>query len=248
MLFVKTKQSKKQLDLTSKHLAFISSPKKIAMKPNKFLILALSVLLYWQLLPGQMLYRGNFLVGANVGFSKAQTERNISINDQETKGEGPSSTQFSIAPNIGYFLADNFVLGIGLDYTLSSVKQPNEDRTDDSDLLFGPFVRYYLPVDNDMAIFLVTNFGFGNSSDETLVGTNTKSINTNIFAVGVGPGFTIYSRNGIGLEAIFKYNYARSKFDTEDAGVKTTTKAITNQFDIGLGIQFYFSGLKRVGN
>ncbi len=218
------------------------------MKPHKFLIASLCVLLFGQVSPGQMLNQGNFLVGANVGFSRAQTERNVSTNNQETKGEGPASTQFSIAPNVGYFLADNFALGIGLDYTLSSVKQPNEDRTDDSDLLFGPFVRYYIPIDNDMAVFLVTNFGFGNSSDETLVGTNTKRINTNIFAVGVGPGFTIYSSNGIGLEAIFKYNFARSKFDTEDAGIKTTTKAITNQFDIGLGVQFYFGGLKRLGS
>jgi hypothetical protein len=211
------------------------------------LAIFLAGLLWSQLLIGQTLDRGNFLVGTNLGFSRAQTERSLKIGSESEKGEGPSSTQFNVAPNLGYFLADNFVLGIGLDYTLSSVKQPNEDRTDDSDLLFGPFGRYYFPLNNDMAVFFVTTFGFGNSSDETLVGTNTKSINTNIIAVGAGPGFTIFSSNGIGIEAIFKYNYARSTFDTEDAGIKTTTKSITNQFDIGLGIQLYFGGLKRIG-
>jgi hypothetical protein len=205
-------------------------------------------LLWSQMLSGQMLDKGNFLVGTNVGFSRAQTENSVTSSGEEEKGEGPSSMQFNLAPNIGYFLADNFTLGIGLDYTLGSVKQPNEDRTDDSDLLFGPFARYYFPINNDMAVFLVTTFGFGNSTDETLVGENTKRINTNIFAVGAGPGFTIFSSDGIGIEAIFKYNYARSTFDTEDAGVKITTKSITNQFDIGLGIQLYFGGMKRIGS
>ncbi|MBK9014484.1 MAG: outer membrane beta-barrel protein [Saprospiraceae bacterium] len=218
------------------------------MKLNNLFVLFLSGLLWSQSVAGQILDRGNFLVGTNVGFSRAQNENSVSSSGQDVKGEGPSSTQFNIAPDIGYFLADNFVLGIGLDYTLSSVKQPNEDRTTDSDLLFGPFGRYYFPLDNDMAVFFVTTFGFGNSSDETLIGTNTKSVNTNILAIGAGPGFTIFSSSGIGIEAILKYNYARSTFDTEDAGVKITTKSITNQFDIGLGIQFYFSGLKRVGS
>lgn len=208
----------------------------------------LAVLLSSQLTIGQTLDRGNFLVGANLGFSRAATERSVTTDGDKEKGEGPSSMQFNIAPNLGYFLVDNLVLGIGLDYTLSSVKQPNEDKTDDSDLLFGPFVRYYFPFNDDMALFLVSTFGFGNSSDETLIGTTTKSINTNIIALGVGPGFTIFSRNGVGIEAIFKYNYARSAFDTEEGGVKTSTKSLTNQFDIGLGLQFYFGGMKRIGS
>lgn len=217
------------------------------MKMNKLFLLSLTALLFSQVLQGQMLDQGNFLVGANVGFSRAETERTVSAIGQDVAAEGPSSMQLNVAPDIGYFLLDNFVLGIGLDYTLSNVKQPNADRTEGSNILFGPFARYYYPFDDDMAVFFVTNFGFGNSSDETVAGASTQSVNTNIFAVGVGPGFTIFSSRGIGIEAILKYNYARSKFDTEEGGVTTTTKSISNQFDIGLGIQFYFGGLKRVG-
>ena len=144
----------------------------------------------------------------------------------------------------GYFLFNNFTLGIGLDYTSSTETRAGEDKTKDSDLLFGPFARYYFPF-GDKAIFLQGNFGFGNSADNLTIGTEKQNINTNILAVGAGPGFTIFSNDAIGLEALVKYNYARSKFDLDIAGVKTTTTTKTNQIALSLGIQVYFAGLKR---
>ena len=64
-------------------------------------------------------------------------------------------------------------------------------------------------------------------------------------AFGAGPGFTIFSNDGIGIEALVKYNYARSKFDIDIAGEKTTTTTKTNQIALSLGVQFYFSGLRK---
>jgi hypothetical protein len=40
-----------------------------------------------------------------------------------------------------------------------------------------------------------------------------------------------------------KYNYARSKFDLDIDGVKTTTITKTNQVALSLGLQLYFAGL-----
>lgn len=213
----------------------------------KLLLTAIASLLLAIGLNGQILQKGNFVVGSTLGFSSADSKVTLSTNDVEDESAGPSSLQFGISPNVGYFVADNFALGIGMDYTFSSLKEPNEDRTDDTDLLFGPFGRAYLPVGEDMAFFLEAGFGFGTSSDDQFIGEEKQSIRTNVFAVGVGPGFTIFSSQAIGIEAMFKYNYARSKFDTEAGGIKTTTKTITNQFDIGIGLQFYFSGVEKAG-
>lgn len=105
-------------------------------------------------------------------------------------------------------------------------------KRNNPDLLFGPFFRFYLPPEEDIAFFLEPNFGFGNSSDDQFIGEGKQSVKTNIFAIGVGPGFTVLSSKGIGLEAIFKYNFARSKFNTEIAGVQTVSITTTNQFDI----------------
>ena len=186
-------------------------------------------------------------MGSTVGFSTADSKVSYSTNNVDEEGEGPSALQINVAPNVGYFIVDNFALGIGMDYTFSSVEEPNQDKTTDSDLLFGPFMRAYLPVGDDMAFFLETDFGFGNSSDEQFIGEDKQSINTNIFAIGVGPGFTILSNSDMGIEALFKYNFARGQFNTESGGIKTTTTTKTNQFDIAIGVQFYFGGIRRIG-
>ena len=205
------------------------------------LFLCFSTLLYFTA-SAQILDKGNFMIGSTVGFSTANSK--VSTGGEES--EGLRAQQFNVAPAIGYFVLNNFALGLGADFTLNSVTEPSQDKTTDSDLLFGPFARYYLPMGENVALFLVGNFGFGNSQDEQLVGTTKQSISTNIFAVGAGPGITVYSKGGFAIESVLKYNYARSKFDTENAGVTTSTSTRTNQFSLSLGMQYYFGGLRRV--
>lgn len=196
------------------------------------------------LVQAQFTDRGNFVVGATFGFSTSSS--NISLNNADEEGEGPSSLQFSFTPRIGYFLQDQFALGLSMDYTSSSLEEPNSDRTEDTDLLFGPFARYYFPLESEAFFFVEGSFGFGNSTDDQYLGDDRQSINTNIFATGFGPGFTIISRNGIGIEAIFKYNYARSRFNTDIGGIQQETITRTNQFDVSVGVQYYFSGVRPV--
>lgn len=200
------------------------------------------VLFFTCTLSAQVMDQGNFVVGSLMGVSTANSK--VSTGGVESKGL--SAYQFSIAPNIGYFFADNLAAGLGVDFTRSRVQQPDQEETDDSDLLFGPFLRYYLPVDDQVALFLAANFGFGNSTDVQDIAGSRQSIQTNIFAAGVGPGFTIYAPSGLGLEAILKYNFARSKFDTEIGGVSASSTTRTNQFALSLGLQYYFGGVKPV--
>ena len=198
-------------------------------------------LLAAQLLSAQLTSSGNFVVGSSFGFSSATSniiQESVGGTDE---GEGPSSIQLSISPKIGYFVQDELAVGIGLDYTFSEVREPNEDRRTDSDLLFGPFARYYLPVGEDVAVFLEANFGFGNATDNLNIGGETRNISTNIFATGFGPGLTVFSNESLGVSAIFKYNFARSKFDIEIDGIKQETITRTNQFDFSVGIAFYFA-------
>ncbi len=194
----------------------------------------------------QVLDQGNFMMGSTVGFSVAESKVTLQSSNNNQEGKGPTSSQFNIAPSVGYFVVDHFALGIGMDYTYSAIRNPNEDKVDGSNLLFGPFFRYYVPVGEDVAVFLVTNFGFGNSSDNQTIGTQLQEVSSNIFAVGVGPGFTIFSNSAIGLEALFKYNFARSTFDTTIGGIATTTVTRGSQFDLSLGVQFYFGGVQRI--
>jgi hypothetical protein len=189
--------------------------------------------------------KGNFVIGSTLGFSSANSKITQDDGDGDVESIRPTSTQFNISPSLGYFLMDEFVLGIGLDYTNNSVDQGEGENNLDSDLLFGPYARYYMPVTEDMAFFLEANFGFGTSTDNLEIAGQTQNISTNIFAFGLGPGYTIFSSNAIGIEALIQYNYARSNFDTDIGGEKRNTTTRTNQFDFSIGFQFYFGGVEK---
>ena len=197
---------------------------------------------------GQFTAQGNFMMGSTLGFSAANSTITQDYGTGDVAKENPTYTQFSIAPSVGYFLIDNLALGIGLDYTFNQVKNPNQATNKDSDLLFGPFARYYVPMTDDMSFFLEANFGFGNSSDDQDVGGVPQNISTNIFAIGVGPGFTIFSSEAVGIETLVKYNYARSDFDTNIGGVRAKTMTRTNQFDFSVGFRFYFTAITKAQN
>jgi hypothetical protein len=213
------------------------------MRKVGYFILAALISLGLQL-EAQVTSGGNFIIGSTLGLSTAKSKITLDSGEGNIETDSPSSSQFSFSPMVGYFIVENLAVGIHMDYTSSEVKEPNLDRTTDSDLLFGPLARFYLLVGDDMAFFLEGGFGFGNSNDEKYIGEGRQRINTNIFAYGVGPGFTIFSNDAIGIEALLKYNYARSNFDTEIAGIERNTTTRTNHFDFSVGFQFYFSALR----
>lgn len=218
------------------------------MTNMKQILLTFGCLLAFQLAFSQnFTSRGNFMMGVAGGFSTNKSDVSVSGSSPGDKAEGPRATQWNVAPRIGYFLFDNFNLGIGLDYTFSRSEQPGADPAEDSDLLFGPFARAYALAGEDLAFFLEGSFGFGNSSANILVGTTPQNISTNITSFGVGPGFTVMSDHGVGLEMLLKYNFSRSKFDTNINGVSRQTTTNSNSFALSVGLQFYFGGFQRAG-
>ena len=196
---------------------------------------------------------GNLLLRDPLGFSTANSTVEIANAGQSVSNQGTRATQFNISPRIGYFVAGNFAIGIGLDYTLNEIREPldlsdpdTEYKTEfDSDLLFGPFARYYIPVGTDKAFFLQANFGFGSSEDQIQVGEDPQTISNDVLAASIGPGFTIYSTDAIGIEAIVKYNWARSNATYNFQGESNETTTFTNQLDFSIGFQVYFTRLQR---
>jgi outer membrane protein W len=197
--------------------------------------------------------RGNFVIGSRIGFSTAKSSIEVQSTTGTIKGDGGSSSQFNLAPAIGYFFAENFVFGVGMDWLRTSSKTgvdvsgggaaPQESRN--NNVLFGPFARYFFPTGDDKAFFLGSSVSFGNS-DNVFTGSDnvTQSIYTSLLTIGVGPGFTIYSNNGLALEALVKYNFARSNSEIDIQGIKRTSLSWTNALDFSVGVQYYFGGFR----
>lgn len=193
----------------------------------------------------QSLQRGNFMIGSTLGLSTASSR----VEQGGAETEGLSARLIQVAPSMGYFVLENLAVGIGADFTVDRVSDPELGSTrDNSNLLFGPFGRYYLPLDDNVAFFGLTNFGFGNSTSEKVISGQPEGIRNNIFAFGIGPGLMVYTKGGFSLEAIVKYNHARSRFETTAGGTQVITITRTNQVGISLGVQYYFGGFRAVGS
>ncbi len=215
------------------------------MRTSK-LILALCLI-------GNLLYAqtesGNFLIGSSLGFSTSSSTVKVTSGESTTTGQGTEAQQFNIAPKVGYFIQENLAVGIGIDYTLNRVKEPEnvlDENTDfnisyDSDLLFGPFGRAYLPIGDDKAFFLETSIGFGSSRNEIDIEGDNQVTTNNVLALGFGPGFTIFSGDNFGIEALVKYNWARSNSSINFQGINNETTNKTNALDFSVGFQYYFA-------
>jgi outer membrane protein W len=196
--------------------------------------------------------RGNFVIGTRLGFSGAKSTVDVQAASGSIKGDGGSSFQLNLAPGIGYFVTNNFAIGVGMDLIrsnsstgvdLSGGTGASQESTNNN-VLFGPFIRYFMPLGDDKAFFIGSTLGFGNSKNQFTANNVTQSINTSLFTVGVGPGFTIYSNNGLALEALVKYNFANSDSKIDVQGIQRTSKTWTNAVDFSVGVQYYFGGFR----
>jgi hypothetical protein len=202
----------------------------------------------------QPTHRGNFVIGSRIGFSTAKSSVDVQSSSGSIKGDGGSSSQFNISPGIGYFFMDNLVIGISMDW-LATHSSTGVDlsggtaaaqQSDNNNLLFGPFIRYFLPINGDKAFFIGTTLGFGNSRNQFIADAKVQTINNNLLTIGIGPGFTIYSHNGLALEALAKYNFASSVSEINVQGIQRTSKTWTNALDFSVGLQYYFPSFKSV--
>lgn len=220
------------------------------MKVAKLIVAAAGLLLATATMNAQSnvacLSKGNFAIGSRIGFSAATTDIQVDGAGAAASG-GNSSTQFTLTPTIGYFFGRNFVVGMGMDYIGNASKDKSNNsttgtqKTSDSKVLFGPFVRYYLPVADDQAFFIGAVSGFGNSNTNVTVNQQPQSVRTNLTSLGIGPGYSIFANNCVSMEAQIKYNYGTSRNTVNVNGVSNTTRTNTNAWDFVVGFHYYFT-------
>jgi hypothetical protein len=196
--------------------------------------------------------RGNFMIGTSMGFSISKSSIDVQSNTGSVQGDGGRASQFNLSPSIGYFLAQNFVMGIGMDWLrttstagvdLGNTSAPTQ-RSENDNLLFGPFMRYYIPSGENKAYFLDATVGFGNSRNQFIENNETQIIDNSLLSIGVGPGFTIFASDGIALEALVKYNFAKSDSQINVGDISRTSVTWTNALDFSVGIRYYFGGVR----
>jgi hypothetical protein len=158
--------------------------------------------------------QGTWLLGGSASFSSTSVS-----------GESGSATSISIAPNIGYFFADNFAAGA----TVAFGSQSFTGEPSSSAFAIGPFARYYfLPIGANAKLFGDAGIAFGSTS----AGGGAPSESATQWHIKAGPAFFLNEHTA--LEATV--GYGSSSSGSGDA------KETDNTFQIAVGFQIHFGG------
>lgn len=182
--------------------------------------------------------KGKFIVGGNASYNTSKLDAD----------NAKASHNFSIVPNVGYFVSDNFAVGTGIGYQSSKASSESNVGKREA-FVIAPFGRHYTPVAENFKFFgqLSVPMAFGTTKaidGDLKVGDKTG--NSTSIGVALSPGFAFFPSSKIGIEfALNGISYNNSK--VEDADGNKIKGAGSDKFSIGtdffnpkIGIQFHF--------
>lgn len=161
--------------------------------------------------------KSNWILGGTINYSSIHR-------NSDNYGPPQVGYRFNINPNIGYFVADKFAVGLKTSIGKEGYKTPGTQGYNKySDFNIGPFLRYYfLKTETNINILseAIYQYGFekGNQNDPA---------SKNTFVFSAGP--VLYFNTVVGME--FLVSYSTSKF----SGIKGSN----NNVMIGIGLQIH---------
>ncbi len=156
-----------------------------------------------------------------IGFQSTSTEL----------GSNQNTFSFGLAPEGGYFIRNRLAVGaaIMIDYE----RFLGDISYSEYNIIVGPNVRYYLPRDTDMQVFLYGFAGYGG------VSSHQK------FQILLGPGINLFLTEKIAFETKLLYSFIR-EWNPEGGGHHNI-----HNVTLMAGISLFFSDLtfiSRKGN
>lgn len=168
--------------------------------------------------------QGNFLFGGGFSASFGTQKIESPINSNTTRVTENRTTSVTFTPNAGFFIADNFAIGLFVDANSTSYRdKDNDEKSNSSYLTLGPQVRYYFPA----KFFLEGKVGFGSGKD--YVYGESKILNYSF-----GAGYAAFLNDHVAIEPMIRYqgiNYT----DKNNEDFKNKNGALV----IGVGLQIY---------
>ena len=169
-------------------------------------------------------FRGKVLVGVASTVGSNSQFSNLSYTTTKVKSDLPGATDtdpsntfgLNLLPKIGYFVADNFALGLDMNFAYSTTSDETVIAfARQSAVVVGPFVRAYIPTQKVLP-FVEFSAAFGGSSVEVefrdpFSGTQTFEDKSNLRSMGVGFGLAAPLGDKITFDALAFYNSSVSK-------------------------------------
>lgn len=158
--------------------------------------------------------KGRMLVGGQLSFNYTP--------DPDYKGSA-----FSLNPQFGYFVINNFAVGAGLNYSLQKFNYNNSGDYLTTSLQIQPFVRYYFKP----GIFIHGSYGIGAGKVSE---TNTTDYNYsfNLYSWTGSAGYAIFLNDNVAIEPMLGYKW--NTFNQKDSDSKSSSSSL--YFQVGLQV------------
>ena len=178
--------------------------------------------------------KGDLMLGADLGSGLGTTTSsgllgfNFGLND----GAG---FNLGLSPKVGYFVADNLLLGGILNFGYAKSPETNGIASETTTYGIQGLLRYYL-FPGQAGINSISKSGrFFVEFNTGIAGFNVKDgSSTNGLTLGIGPGYSYFITENVALESSLKYNGLAGGGDTN----------FRSNIGINLGIQVFLPSAK----
>jgi len=196
----------------------------------KKLLLTLSAVAVLGLAANAQTEKGKFMLGGQVSY------QGQSIKDSDAK-----SNEFSIIPNVGYFVADNIAVGTGIGYSWTENKNTTNTKNTNSSFVLAPFGRMYSNNEGPVKFFGQVTVPMAWGTQEV---NGDKTATTANYGVELAPGVAYFPTSNLGIEFKVRglfYNNGSTTDEATDA--KTTVNSYglnVNSLAPTVGVTFHF--------
>ena len=206
---------------------------------------------------------GTIALGGSIGYSSNNIKASGSAGNN-TFTEEEKASQFSLAPAVGYFIADNLAIGLsfsyqafsnGNDYYRTSSPGTNRAELDPATVIrVGPYVQYYKMLSEQFGVLGTLSGGYQATKDLRYSGSGNNAVvqerkASGLYA-GLAPGVIFFPIPKFGISAaIGGLSYDRLKYDyptnsgTAPSGYESSASAFNLRFGLDqlqFGGTYYF--------
>lgn len=195
-------------------------------------LLFLAVIIAATVANGQVFIGGSFGVDKTGGKTKLGS---VTI-------DNPSTFTVQFSPKVGFYLNDDFALGLSLGIINTSYTTPENEYISDQEvvdntltLTIAAFARYKLIGNDRVSLFLDGELGGGKVTSKEKIGSITEEGDPlSLFAFGIAPVISYSISDRIDIEAssdFLRFGFASiTETDLDDSDYKSTV----NHFGLGL--------------
>lgn len=196
---------------------------------KKFALIAIAMLAMGPLAKAQLYVGGSLNISGNN--SKEVENKKTELN--------PSSTTLGISPEVGFFLSDNFAVGVYLEsqFTfLNDRDSANPVKTNRTTWGIAPYARWYAIQSDKFGVFLEGQLFFLHNGGKTTAGNTTVAgPKTNAFGLNIVPGLSYNLTDNLQLQMrldVLGANFTHTTTTTEIGNDKR--KDISNNYGLNI--------------